>query len=74
MKMAGTGDVGQETSSESDTQSNGGAESSVNVVKRHARSIKLAVESATSVEVRADPVCSQRAPSVCGGSRRQDSV
>ena len=72
----------QETSAEGDPQSNGAAESSVNVVKGHVRSIKLAVVSASSVEVPADhdsvdvacAVCSQHAPSVCSGSRRQDSV
>ena len=37
-----------------DPQSNGAAESSVNVVKGYVRSIKLAVESALSVEVTAD--------------------
>ena len=44
----------QETSSEGDPQSNGAAESSVDVVKGHVRSIKLAVESASNVEVPAD--------------------
>ena len=43
------------TSAEGDPQSNGAAESSVNVViKAHVRSIKLAVESASGVEVPAD--------------------
>ena len=45
VKLAWTGDVVQETSAEGDPQSNGAAESSVNVVKGHFRSIKLAVES-----------------------------
>ena len=44
VKLAWTGDV----------QSNGAAESLVNVVKGHVRSIKLAVESASGVEVPAD--------------------
>ena len=52
--MAWTGDVVQETSAAGDPQSNGAAESSVNVVKGHVRSIKLAVESASGVEVPAD--------------------
>ena len=52
--LARTGDVVQETSAEGDPQSNGAAESSVNVVKGHVRSIKLAVESASGVEVQAD--------------------
>ena len=55
VKLAWTGgDVVQETSAEGDPQPNGAAESSVNVVKGHVRSIKLAVESASSVEVPAD--------------------
>ena len=54
VKLAWTGDVVQETSAEGDPRSNGAAESSVNVVKGHVRSIKLAVESASSVEVPAD--------------------
>ena len=54
VKMAWTGDVVQETSTEGDPQSNGPAESSVNVVEGRVRSIKLAVESASSVEVPAD--------------------
>ena len=54
VKLAWTGDVVQETSAEGDPQSNGAAESSVNVVKGHVRTIKLAVESAWSVEVPAD--------------------
>ena len=54
VKLARTGDVVQETSAEGDPQSNGAAESSVNVVKGHVRSIKLAVESASGVEVPAD--------------------
>ena len=44
----------QETSAEGDPQSNGAAESSVTVVKGLVRSIKLAVESASGVEVPAD--------------------
>ena len=54
VKLAWTGDVVQETSDEGDTQSNGAAESSINVVKGHVRSIKLAVEPASGVEVPAD--------------------
>ena len=54
VQLAWTGDVVQETSTESDPQSNGAAESSVNVVKGHVRSIKPAVESASGVEVPAD--------------------
>ena len=54
MKWAWTGDVVQETSAEGDPQSNGAAESSVTVVKGLVRSIKLAVESASGVEVPAD--------------------
>ena len=54
VKLAWTGDVVQETSAEGDPQYNGAAESSVNVVKGHVRSIKLAVESASGVEVPAD--------------------
>ena len=54
MRLAWAGDVVQETSAEGDPQSNGAAESSVNVVERHVRSIKLAVESASGVEVPAD--------------------
>ena len=54
VKLAWTGHVVQETSAEGDPQSNSAAESSVNVVKGHVRSIKLAVESASGVEVPAD--------------------
>ena len=54
VKLGWTGDAVQETSAEGDPQSNGAAESSVHVVKGHVRSIKLAVESASSVEVPAD--------------------
>ena len=43
-----------QTSVEGDPQSNGDAASSVIVVKRHVRSIKLAVESASGVKVPAD--------------------
>ena len=67
----------QETSAEGDPQSNGVAESSVNVVKGNVRSIKLGVESASGVEVPVDlacAVCNQHAPSVFGWSRRQDSM
>ena len=53
-KLAWTGDAVQETSAEGDPQSNGAAGSSVNVVTGHVRSIKPAVESASSVEVPAD--------------------
>ena len=44
----------QETSTEAYPQSNGAAESSVHVVQGHARSIKLAVDSASSVQLQAD--------------------
>ena len=44
VKLAWIGDVVQETSAEGDPQSNGAAESSVNVVKGHVRCVKLAVE------------------------------
>ena len=54
MTLAWTGDAVQETSAEGEPQPNGVAESSVNVVKGHVRSIKLAVESASNVEVPAD--------------------
>ena len=54
VKMAWTGDAVQERPLKATQQSNGAAESSVNVVKGHVRSIKLAVESASSVEVPAD--------------------
>ena len=54
VKLAWTGDVVQETSAEGDPRSNGAAESSVNVVKGHVRSIKLAVESDSRVELPAD--------------------
>ena len=53
-KLAWTGDAVQETFAEGDPQSNGAAENSVNLVKGHVRLIKLAVESASSVEVSAD--------------------
>ena len=53
VKLAWT-DVVQETSAEGDPQSNGAAESLVNVIKGHIRSIKLALESASRVEVPAD--------------------
>ena len=65
VKMAWTGDAAQETSAEGDPQSNGAAESSVNVVKGHVRSIKLAVESASSVEVPADHVALCRMQPAC---------
>ena len=51
VKLAWSGDVVQETSAEGDPQSNGASESSVSAVKGHVRSITLAVESASSVEV-----------------------
>ena len=54
VKLAWTGVVVQETSDEGDPQSNVAAESSGNVVKGHVRLMKLAVESALSVEVPAD--------------------
>ena len=54
VKLAWTGDVVQETSAEGDPQSNAAAESSVNVVKAHVRSIKLKAQAASSVEVPAD--------------------
>ena len=44
----------QETSAGGDPQSNTAAESSANVVKGHVRSIMLAVESVSGVEVPAD--------------------
>ena len=79
MKFAWTGNALQETSAEGDPQSNGAAESSVNVVKGHVRSIKLAVESASGVQVPADHDLltwvvsyATRVSSVFGGSRRQD--
>ena len=40
LKLAWTGDVVQEMSAEGDPQSNGAAESSVNVVKGHIRSVE----------------------------------
>ena len=54
VKLAWTGDVVQETSPEGGPQSTGAAESSVNVVKGQVRSTKLALESASGVEVQAD--------------------
>ena len=54
VKLAWSGDVVQETSAEGDPQSNGAPESSVNVVKGHVRSVKLAVESTCGEEVLAD--------------------
>ena len=54
VKLAWTGHVVQEKSAEGDLRSNGTAESSVDVVKRNVRSSKLAVESASCVEVPAD--------------------
>ena len=54
VKLAWTGDVVQETSAEGDPQPNGAAESSVHVVEGLVRSIKLAVESASGVEMPAD--------------------
>ena len=54
VKLVWSGDVVQETSAQGDPQSGGAAESSVNVVKRHIRSSKLAVESASGVEEPAD--------------------
>ena len=54
VKLAWTGEAVQESSAEGDPQSNGAAESSVNVVNGHVISIKLAVESASSVEVPTD--------------------
>ena len=54
VKLPWTGDVVQETSAEGDPQSNGAAESSVNVVEGHVRSVKLAVGSASGAEVPAD--------------------
>ena len=47
VKLAWTGHVVQETSTEGDAQSNVAAESSVSVAKVHARSINLAMESAS---------------------------
>ena len=60
-----------------DPQSNGAAESSVNVVKWYVRTIKLAVESASGVEVPADhDLLTWLVPyATCmHGSRRQDSI
>ena len=83
VKLAWTFDVVQKTSAEGDPRSNGAAESSVNVVKGHVRSIKLAVESDSSVELPAEhdlltwlvpDAASMHAPSACGGSRRPDSI
>ena len=54
VKLAWAGDVVQETSAEGDPQSNGAAESSVLIVNGDVRSIQLAVESASGVEVPAD--------------------
>ena len=51
VKLAWTCDVVQETSAEGGPQSTGAAKSSVNVVKGHVRSTKLALESASGVEV-----------------------
>ena len=53
-KLAWTCDVVQETSAEGDPQSNGAAGSSLNVVQGHVRSIRLAVEAASEVEVPSD--------------------
>ena len=79
VKLAWTGDAVQETSAEDGPQSNGAAESSVNVVKGHVRSIKQAVESASSVEVPADhDMLTWLVPYAASmhrrGSRWQDSV
>ena len=78
VKLAWTGDVVQVTSAEGEPQSNGAAESSLNVIKGHVRSIKLAVELASSVEVPADhdllTWLVPYAASMYRGSRRQDSV
>ena len=54
MKLAWTGDVVQEVPADRDPQSNGAAESSVDVVKGHVRSIKLTVDSASGIAVPAD--------------------
>ena len=51
VKLAWTGDVVEETSAEGDPQSNGASQSSVNVVERHVRLIKLDVESASDHEL-----------------------
>ena len=75
VQSAWTGDVVQETFAEGDPQSNGAAECTANVVNGHVSSIKLAVESASSVGVPADhdllilgfAVCNQHAPSVFRG-------
>ena len=82
VKLAWTGDVVHETSAEGDPQSNGAAESSVNVVKGHFRWIKLAVESASGVEVQPDhdlltwlvPYAASMHRRFVGRSRRQDSI
>ena len=49
--LAWTGDVVQKTSAEGDPPSHGAAENAVNVVKGHVRSVQLAVESVSGVEV-----------------------
>ena len=54
VKLARVGDVVQGASVEGDPQTSGAGEHSVNVVQGHVRSIKLAVESASGVEVPAD--------------------
>ena len=51
VKLAWSGDVVQEKSAEGDPQTNCAAEISVNVVQGHVRSVRLAVESASGVEV-----------------------
>ena len=56
VKLAWTGAVVQETCADGDPKSNGAAESSLDVVKGHVRLIKLALESASGVEVPADHV------------------
>ena len=51
VKLAWTGDVVQEMSAVGDSQVNGAAEGSVNVIKEHVRSITLAVQPALGVEM-----------------------
>ena len=82
VKLAWAGDVVQETSAKGDPQTNGAAESSLNFVKGHVRSIKLAVESASGVEVPADhylltwlvSYATSMQSSVFSGSRRKDGI
>ena len=75
VKLAWTDDVVQETSAEGDPQSNGAAESSVNVVKGHVRSICFECGSATEPRLVDVALCRMhRACTVGLQSRRQDSI